>query len=94
MRYGRIANRLAPNKKVKIEPEVFEDEFDKPGNLKPGSLVAASKSNAYRRAVDALKAVVSPQERDLRKIRKYMGGEYTTNFKRKVSLFERRKVKI
>jgi hypothetical protein len=36
VRYGRIATRLAPNKKVKIEPEVLEDEFDKTGNLKPG----------------------------------------------------------
>jgi hypothetical protein len=41
-----------------------------------------------------MRAVVSPQERHLRQIRKYMGGEYTTNFKRKVLLFERRKVKI
>jgi hypothetical protein len=36
VRYGRKVKRLAPNKNVKIESEVFEDEFDETGNLKPG----------------------------------------------------------
>jgi hypothetical protein len=35
VRYSRIAKRSAPNKKVKIESEFFENEFDKTENLKP-----------------------------------------------------------
>lgn len=81
------------NSKVKTEPDVSEDESDRAGNLKPGQLAPPSKSNVYRSAVNAIKAGVSPQERDLRKLRKYMGGEYTTNFKRKLSQFEERKTK-
>ena len=61
--------------------------------MKPGQLAAPSKSDAYRRAVDAMKAGVSPQEHDLKKFRKYMESEFTTNFKRKVSEFEKRKSK-
>jgi hypothetical protein len=80
-------------KKIKPEPDFSEDESDKNGSLKPGQLAGPSKSNVYRRAVDAMKAGVSPQERDMRNILKYMGGEYTTNFKRKFSTFEKQKTK-
>jgi hypothetical protein len=69
MKHNKKATRSGSSK-VKDELDVFEDESDNGGNLKPGQLAAPSKSNAYRRAIDGMKANVSPQERDLRKIRK------------------------
>jgi hypothetical protein len=58
--------------------------------LKKGQLAAPSRSRAYRRASDAIKAGVSPQEDDLRKLLKYMGGDFTTSWKRKMQKFDKK----
>jgi hypothetical protein len=58
--------------------------------LKKGQLAAPSRSRAYCRASDAMKAGVSPQEDDLRKLRKYMGGDFMTSWKRKTAKFDKK----
>lgn len=49
----------------------LEDEFDIRRSLIPGQLAVPSK------AMEAMKAGVSPQENDVRKIRKYIDGKST-----------------
>jgi hypothetical protein len=56
-------------------------------------LAAPSKSSACRRASDAMKAGVSPQADDMHKILKYMGGEYSTAWERKIAKFEKKQGK-
>ena len=56
-------------------------------------MAAPSKSSARRRASDAMKAGVSPQADDMHKILKYMGGEYSTAWERKIAKFEKKQGK-
>jgi hypothetical protein len=72
--------KVKNNRRSKANVNESEDESDKSGGLQLGQLAVLSKSNAYRRTLDLMKASISPQENDMNKDRKYKAGGGNNGF--------------